>query len=406
MSAELDVLVVEDDPGDVILLLRLLKAGGFTANHRVVADLAGLRDALAQWRWHLVVSDYELPGFGGMEALAATRALAPDTPFILFSGTIGEEAAVAAMKAGAADYVHKDRPARLAPAIARELREAEARRARVAAERAFVEERERHVKELEAANRYLLEADRHKDEFVSVVSHELRTPLTVVMGYADLLGRGVVGDLTPAQADVTGHIGRGARKLLDLVMDLLEYAQLQAGRVEFQFAPTDLVALKAEVEQQFRVAAEAKAIILALEVSGRPNPRMDGQRLRGILRHLVGNALKFTPQGGRVDVRLAATADELAVEVRDTGVGIAPELQARLFEGFRQADMSNTRQAGGLGLGLGIARGMVAALGGTIGVESSPGEGSRFWCRLPVAGTRTAGPAVEEPECSRNSLLS
>ena len=102
------------------------------------------------------------------------------------------------------------------------LRDADERVKRREAERLLVEERERHVQELEEANRQLREADRHKDEFVSVISHELRTPLTVVIGYADLLNRGVVGQLTPAQADVAGHIGRGARRLLALVMDLLE----------------------------------------------------------------------------------------------------------------------------------------------------------------------------------------
>jgi signal transduction histidine kinase len=403
MSQELSLLVVEDDPNDVVLLLRLLKAGGFVAFHHVVADRAAMEAAMREWKFDLVVADYELPGFGGMQALALASELLPDAPFILFSGTIGEEAAVAAMKAGAADYVHKDRPARLVPAIARELRDAEERRKRREAERALAIERERHVKELEEANRFLREADKHKDEFVAVVSHELRTPLTVVIGYADLLARGVVGELTPAQADVAGHIGRGARKLLGLVTDLLEYAQLQAGRVELQFAPTDLGDLAAELAKEFRTEAEARGTRLAIAVQGDGTPRLDGQRVRAVLRHLVGNALKFTPQGGRVDVQMTATGEEVVAEVRDTGVGIAPELQARLFESFRQADMSNTRHAGGLGLGLGIARALVGALGGTIGVQSTPGEGSTFWFRLPVGVPRPASAAKDPSECSPNS---
>jgi signal transduction histidine kinase len=404
MTRALELLVVEDEPLDVQLLLRLVKAAGFAPTHRAVATREDLEAALNERRWDLVISDYELPGFGGLQALGVTMELAPDTPFILFSGTIGEEAAVGALKAGAGDYVHKDRPARLGPAIARELRDADERVKRREAERLLVEERERHVQELEEANRQLREADRHKDEFVSVISHELRTPLTVVIGYADLLNRGVVGQLTPAQADVAGHIGRGARRLLALVMDLLDYAQLQAGRMAPQLDPTDLAAVVADLDQEFRPAAQAKRIQYDTGWDGAERaPRLDGQRLRTVLRHLVGNALKFTPDGGRVELHLAATAEELTAEVRDNGVGIAPEHQARLFEGFRQGDMSSTRVAGGLGLGLAIARAMVSALGGTIGVRSAPGEGSTFWLRLPLQDGRLRGAAKEGRQCSPNS---
>ena len=126
----------------------------------------------------------------------------------------------------------------------------------------------------------------------------------------------------------------------------------------------------------------------------------------GPFRHLVGNALKFTADGGRVELHLAATAEELLAEVRDNGVGIAPEHQARLFEGFRQGDMSSTRVAGGLGLGLAIARAMVSALGGTIGVKSAPGEGSTFWLRLPLQEGRVRWGAKDGHRCSPNSQRS
>jgi signal transduction histidine kinase len=368
-----------------------------------VDSAQAMREALAKRTWDLVISDFKLPRFSGLEALAICQAHGKDVPFVLFSGTIGEEAAVAIMKAGAADYVHKDKPTRLVAVVDRELREATERRTRREAERRLTLERELYLRELEAANRELREADRHKDEFLGVVSHELRTPLTVVIGYADVLRRNVVGELSPSQLAAADHIATAAERLLALITDLLDYAQLQAGRFSPQCAATDVSELVEALERELAPRARARELEFNVNAEGHGLAWIDGQRTRTVIHQLATNALKFTGPGGRVDIWLRLVDGELAVEVQDTGVGISSADQARLFEGFRQVDMSDARSVGGLGLGLGLARAIVTALGGKIGVRSEPGQGSTFWFRLPASAPGAVSTSQEAPPCSPSS---
>jgi PAS domain S-box-containing protein len=246
-------------------------------------------------------------------------------------------------------------------------------------------ERVRRTAELEAMNARLLAADRHKDEFLGVISHELRTPLNFITGFGSLLEDEVPGPLNPRQRDYVGHILGGADRMLRLVDDLLDVARLQAGKIDIVRTACAYPALVAETVRSLAPLAAERGIDVALAVEAPDAVALDADRIGQVLLNLVGNALKFTPAGGRVAVRGFVRGDALVTEVADTGPGIPEAELPRIFERFHQLDMSTTRSRGGTGLGLAIAKALVEAHGGEIDAESLVGVGSTFRFRLPAS---------------------
>ena len=226
-----------------------------------------------------------------------------------------------------------------------------------------------------------LEAARLRSDFLASVSHEIRTPLSGIIGTVELLS---LSDLTPEQRRQTDIIRSSGELLLTTVNDILDFSKLAAGRVVLEKLDFDLVELTETLIDSFAVAARAKAIELALyvDVNMPSGLRGDPSRLRQILNNLVSNAIKFTQQG-EVMVRANRVEDSagdvlVRFEVIDTGIGIPPETQGRLFQPFVQAEASTSRRFGGTGLGLVIAARLADQMGGEIGVESAPGKGSNF----------------------------
>ncbi len=242
-------------------------------------------------------------------------------------------------------------------------------------------------------------ANRLKDEFLATLSHELRTPLNAVLGWTRLLAGGKLN--APQGKKAIHAIERAAWAQSRLVDDLLDISHIGAGTL--QIAPRR-VAVRPIVEaalRSLRSAAEAKQIELVVAVDSGIGPvEVDPDRLRQIVWHLTSNAIKFTPSGGRVHLRVAATGDTLRVVVEDTGIGMSEAVAAHLFERFRQGDSSSTRQYGGLGLGLSIVRHLAELHGGTVAAWSSgPGCGARFEVALPIRGhrhTEHVAPATPE----------
>jgi signal transduction histidine kinase len=238
--------------------------------------------------------------------------------------------------------------------------------------------------EVEEKGRQLESASRHKSQFLANMSHELRTPLNAILGYTELILDNIYGEIGEKVRDVLVRLEKSGRHLLGLINDVLDLSKIEAGQLTLALAEYSMP----DVVQTVLTAVEALAAEkkLALQVTVAPDlPRGQGdeRRISQVLLNLVGNAIKFTEAGGvRVDV--SASDGTFRVAVADTGPGIAPEDQAKIFQEFQQVDSSSTRKKGGTGLGLSIAKRIVEMHGGRIWVESSPGKGSTFWFTLPV----------------------
>ncbi|MCO5172071.1 MAG: ATP-binding protein [Planctomycetes bacterium] len=242
-------------------------------------------------------------------------------------------------------------------------------------------DRMRAAEDMRRARDQALESARLKSEFLATMSHEIRTPLHGVLGMNSLL---LDTDLTPEQRELAETVRRSSEHLLTLLNDILDLSKIEADRLELEVVEFDLGQAVREAAGFLAEVAEQKGLALSCRLhSGLPRTvRGDPVRLRQVILNLVGNAVKFTERGG-VEVRASAAPHGpgavVRFEVIDTGPGVSPALQARLFQPFTQADSSTTRRHGGSGLGLAICRRLAALMGGEIGVESAPGGGSRFW---------------------------
>ncbi|WP_302142163.1 ATP-binding protein [Halomonas alkalicola] len=244
--------------------------------------------------------------------------------------------------------------------------------------------------ELDIAHRRAVEANRIKSEFLANMSHEIRTPLNGIIGFCRLLDR---SRLEPRQREWLEHVQRASSNLLMLVNDVLDFSKLEAGRLELERLPLDMVALVDEVlGLQAPLAHQKELQLLGLVYDDVPSVLTgDPMRIQQVLTNLVHNAVKFTRQGEVVVRVMVEQADPgrviLRISVTDTGIGLSPERQRRLFQAFHQAEPSHSREFGGSGLGLTICRQLVEQMGGEIGVESEPGQGATFSFTLPLEGS-------------------
>ena len=237
------------------------------------------------------------------------------------------------------------------------------------------------------------EIERMKETFVSMISHDLRTPLSAIQGYTDMLQQSVYGPLSEKQTGVMTRINANTARLLSMVNNLLDRAQLEAGKLTLQIQPFDSRELIADLDSVMSVLAQNQGLELTCHISDDVPATLSGdrRRLHRILVNLVNNAIKFTEQGG-VSVRIyRPDADHWAADVSDTGPGIPDKAQPYIFEPFEQVDGSITRKHSGVGLGLTIVKQLTTLMGGQVGLTSKPGQGSTFSITLPLVP-----PAQEE----------
>jgi len=241
----------------------------------------------------------------------------------------------------------------------------------------------KHLAEkLEWAYEELKMLDRMKDEFLSMTSHGLKTPLTTVTSVVRMMLDKEFGKLTKKQEDALGIISRGIERLRGLVEKILEISRLESGRMELRKEKSQLAPLVQDVVKRMKPSATLKKISIIQRMAKLPPVEADRERVAEVLVCLIGNAIKLTPEGGRVDIAAKREGDHVLIEVKDNGKGIAPEDMPKLFTKFFQADTSIP----GTGLGLSICRMLVEAHGGKIWCESELGKGSTFSFTLPVKG--------------------
>ena len=245
---------------------------------------------------------------------------------------------------------------------------------------------ESRTADLERARAVADDANRAKSEFLAVMSHELRTPLNAIGGYAELIEIGIRGPVTPQQVEDLRRIRNSQRHLLGLINEVLNYAKLETGTVEFDLGPVPLREALAGAEALVAPQARAKELLLSVTTNA-PDVTVcaDVEKLRQILVNLLSNAVKFTDPGGQVAVAARAEPHRIVITVRDTGIGIPPDKLDAIFDPFVQVRSDATRPHEGTGLGLAISRDLAHGMGGDILAESVAGVGSTFTLSLPRA---------------------
>jgi len=378
VSLPLRVLLVEDCAEDAALLGRALARAGWDPYYERIETEPALRAALARGGFDLVVSDWVLPRFSGMAALAIVQAEAPDLPVIISSGKIDEEVAVAALRAGAKDFVTKGNLARLGPAVERELRDARVRHER----RRAVEELHRVTTEL-ARSRRLEEAG----TIASHVAHDVRNLLSPLMLYPDQI-RLKLGSDHPA-LPLCGRLSAGLARLADVIEDLLTMGR----RGQLRLEPTDLNAVVLDAIDGLAAPPPTLRVELDLDPHLPSIAGARGQLARAVA-NLATNAREAMQDRGLLKVRttpfelpaakgLLPAGRYAVVEVADTGSGIPPELLERVFEPFFTTKSGGARS--GSGLGLAIVHAIVADHGGAVAVTSGAGRGTTFTISIPAA---------------------
>ncbi len=359
------ILLVEDSPPHATVAKYALAAAGVRVEHCVT--LAAALERLANpdlARPTAVVLDLTLPDSSGIETFERVAALGAP-PVVVLSADDDPAQALALIDRGAQDYLVKGE--NTGPAIARAVRQA--------IERGRLQEEQRRAREKAEA------AVRAQRAFVAAMSHEVRTPLNAILGMSELLAQ---TELTPDQREYVEIARRCGRALQGLLDNALELSRLEGGGIEIAHEPFELEAVIHECLEAFSFAAHQKGVALVADLLDDAVGTVvgDENRVRQVLFNLVGNAVKFT-EHGRVSVSAWLAAEQLVIAVSDTGIGIARDRQAAIFERFVQAESGTTRRFGGSGLGLALCREMVGAMGGEIHVESESGAGSVFQVTLP-----------------------
>jgi DNA-binding response OmpR family regulator len=383
-------VLLADDNAEMRSFIRRLLSQHYDVE--VVADGGAALEAMRRQRPNLVITDLVMPRVDGIALVRAVRADASlrTLPVIVVTERGELDSRVEGIEAGADDYLIK--PFSPRELLARVRAVLELARMREAVERATGRE--------EA----LRDANRKKDEFLSMLAHELRNPLAPLSYGIHLLG---LPDTTPELMERTREtLTRQVRHMARIVDDLLDVSRITRGKLSLERERVDLVPLVRQAAEDRRGMLDIDGITLEMDLPAVSVWSMaDATRITQLLDNLLDNARKFTPKGGRVTVRLAqnANADEASIIIRDTGIGIEPSLLPSVFDTFAQAEQSLDRSHGGLGLGLAVAKGLVELHGGTI-VASSAGKdrGAEFTIRIPTETTPATPietrPAADTPE--------
>ncbi len=383
------VLVIDDTPLNQEILTEILGNEGYEL--RFAADgESGLVHA-RQLKPDLVLLDLVLPGIMGTDVLAILKRELPETMVILTTAYGSEETAIKALRAGVNDYIINKRPFdadEVREVVKRAVTEAILRREnqRLQREVEFKNEQlAQNYAELQAAYERLKELDKAKASFFSMVSHDLRHPIAVAKGYLELIrtGKENLSDDTVGYVQVAEQ---EMRYIAEMVDDVLDLSRMDAGYYHIDQQPLQIAMLLNQVRLAFRAQAAQRHITLEIEPSeDLPLVSADALRLHQVLSNLIENALKFTPERGRITLSAQPSNGDVEVIVRDTGVGIDPGEHEKIFDRFYRIKRGEQVEDKGSGLGLAICREIIRLHGGKIWAESNLGKGAAFHLTLKVA---------------------
>jgi len=430
------ILIVDDETSVRSVLRQVMEEDGYATLE--AADGQDAWNRFQQRPVPLVISDIVMPGMNGIDLLRQIKQHSPNTQVIIITSHASLSTAVEALRSGAYDYLLKpfEDLSLVSAAVARAVEKIQlksANRSLVAKLKSHNDELERRVRkrtrELERINAQLVAeiqervraqdaaetASRAKSEFLANMSHELRTPLNHVIGFSEIVLGQHFGPLNEVQQEYLEDVLHSSRHLLSMINDLLDLSKIEAGRMELELVPVDLRNLLISSVNAFRQQAAGRGIRLDMALDGvNGQIRADESKLKQILYNLLSNAIKFTPKGGgvKLDARMLTDGGDIAdngkkdphrpppagrqpsqgidgplvwVAICDTGIGIAPEDQDRIFNRFTQLDRKRRPPSPGSGLGLSLTRSLVEKHGGRIWVESDGEErGSTFHFVLPV----------------------
>jgi signal transduction histidine kinase len=428
MSEEqFSILLIDDDEVDRLTVKRALKKANFSA---LITEAVNGQEAIAKLiqgniqpqinrpasnylvdvsaseknsqinnhlnNFDLILLDYLLPDIDGLNLLAALKKIDFNLPVIVLTGQGDEQIAVEMMKSGAADYLLKGRiePKTLSKAINNAIRINQAEQAvKLANQRLRASnelllsknlELERQQQQIKLQNIKLQESYNLKSDFLATMSHELRTPMNAIMGFSQLLLRQHTEPLSLQQQNLVERIFHNSNNLLNMINEMLDFSKIEAGKLELNPQRFDLKYLTRVTVEELRSLAIEKQLSLVTDIQLEDNFIVqDANFVKRILINLLSNAIKFT-ESGQIMVQVKEIDQtKIAIAVSDTGVGVAPEDQGKIFEAFRQADQSFTRQHSGTGLGLAITNSLIKMMGGKISLDSTLGEGSTFTVEIP-----------------------
>jgi signal transduction histidine kinase len=366
------ILIVDDERGLLSSLVIAFEKQGYRSAG--AASAAEALDILRDLSFDALLTDLVMPGMDGLSLMDRVHTEYPDTAIILMTGGATVETAVRALKGGASDYVIK--PFRLAEIfrVVERCREQHGLR--------------RENLQLSEVNRRLQDLDQLKSNLLSAVSHEFRTPLTIMHGWLDLLLKGQFGPISPEQRESLSAVHGSAIRLDRLISNLLAFVEYERDRGPGAAVPVSVAALLREAAAELAPECAERKVTLRIDgVQGAPILHGDFERLRLLFLNLMENAVKFNEPGGTVVVTAREEAMRLEVWVVNSHGTLSPASFQRLLQPFTQGDMGPSRPAGGLGLGLAVARAIVDAHGGELHLGGNDGQGTTVRVRLPLAGT-------------------